>query len=115
MRCGGSDHLSHEGAGFGVKAESYAVIRDPLVVARFEKTIGRLNDRAILLTISEPDLSSNLLERRVASVVIGIGVGMDGQGQLRGIDSDLLQEWKNRFIRCVGRACVQQNGVVADK
>src|ERR1700677_1072327 len=71
-------HFSHKSAGLRTSAKSHAMIRDPLVVARREETIRRLNHQTVLLTASELDLIGVLLERRVASVMIGVGMSIDG-------------------------------------
>src|SRR5580698_3628315 len=109
------DHHSHPGAGFGVKAETDAVIGNPMVVARGEETIGIFNNQPVLLSACQLNLTGYLLESGVASVMIGIGVGVDCQGQARRRDANLFEEWSNRVVWGIRRAGVEQNYVVTYK
>ncbi len=77
---GRAHHGANPSAGLRVETQSHAVIRNPLVVARSEKANGVLDDPSVLLATCQQYLAGNLLEGSIASVVIGIGVGIDGQG-----------------------------------
>src|SRR5580698_1688879 len=110
-----ANHLSHPGTGFGVKTQAHAMIGNPLVIARSIKAIGILDHQPVLLSASQQCLTGDLLERCVAPVVIGIGMGVDCPSQSRRLNAHPFKKWIDRLARSIRSARIQQDRVIANK